>query len=841
MRKTKRALSLVLAAMMIISMLVVGTVAASAAVVDESVANVKLTKADGSVVFYDQIPGMPTSGGTYTVLKDYTQSTRIAPGVFGSTFTIDLGGYTMTCTQSEPFYLRGTSASTTVKNGTIKFSGNLGFSMAGATLNVCEGAKLEASGDCCAIFVGSDSTINIEGGTVTAKDSFAIAANGSSSKNYTINIKSGNVSSTNTAIYHNNAGTLNISGGTITGRPAVYIKSGVTNITGGTIQGVGEAGSYGYNGNGTNPVGDALVVDDSDYPGGTPVVNITGGDFSSENGNAVSSHVPTDDANYTGTINNEPVKNFVAGGTFDKNVPADLVAGGVSFGDGGTGTFVVTDVKTYSVGDQGFDEFIDARNYARANAPATIKVLKDASFPADTAYGITTDTTIDLMGNTLTGSYPLFVVMNGANCTVTNGTVKNTTDSAAIRVLSGSTLTIDKSATVESAGLAVSVLGGTVNVNGTAKSTGRQAIECQYYDGATATVNVAGNVEGVHGIGIYGDAAGNKAAVVNVNSGANVTASGFAIYSNGNNNYDYNINVKAGSVVTSTNGTAIYHCNNGTLTISGGTINGKTGVFAKSGKTVVSGGTINATGAAKAFSHNGNGSTETGDALLVENCSYPGGAPSIEIKGGTFNSANAKAVASYAENETYPKLNNFITKGTFSSDVSDLAVSGKFAQAGTNGKYTIKTDVNKLTANHYGIEGYQNKVAQTSESDKAEGNDINTKGVRIVTKFDNSVVGASDYGYVVAKYNGNKAIDLINFDTMDTTSGNGQKVISCKDSVNTVLGDDYVTLAVNGMSAGDKVVARFYAVVGGTTYYSDYISSFGNANSGILVEFAEAA
>ena len=76
---------------------------------------------------------------------------------------------------------------------------------------------------------------------------------------------------------------------------------------------------------------------------------------------------------------------------------------------------------------------------------------------------------------------------------------------------------------------------------------------------------------------------------------------------------------------------------------------------------------------------------------------------------------------------------------------------------------------------------------------------------------------------------------------MDTTSGNGQKVISCKDSVNTVLGDDYVTLAVNGMSAGDKVVARFYAVVGGTTYYSDYISSFGNANSGILVEFAEAA
>ena len=801
-------------------MLVVGTVAASADVVDESVASVKLTKADGSVVFYDQIPGMPTSGGTYTVLKDYTQSTRIAPGVFGSTFTIDLGGYTMTCTQSEPFYLRGTSASTTVKNGTIKFSGNLGFSMAGATLNVCEGAKLEASGDCCAIFVGSDSTINIEGGT--------------SSKNYTINIKSGNVSSTNTAIYHNNAGTLNISGGTITGRPAVYIKSGVTNITGGTIQGVGEAGSYGYNGNGTNPVGDALVVDDSDYPGGTPVVNITGGDFSSANGKAVSSHVPIDDASYTGTINNEPVKNFVAGGTFDKNVPADLVAGGVSFGDDGTGTFVVTDVKTYSVGNQGFDEFIDARNYARANAPATIKVLKDASFPADTAYGITTDTTIDLMGNTLTGSYPLFVVMNGANCTVTNGTVKNTTDSAAIQVLSGSTLTIDKSATVESAGLAVSVLGGTVNVNGTAKSTGRQAIECQYYDGATATVNVAGNVEGVHGIGIYGDAAGNKAAVVNVNSGANVTASGFAIYSNGNNNYDYNINVKAGSVVTSTNGTAIYHCNNGTLTISGGTINGKTGVFAKSGKTVVSGGTINATGAAKAFSHNGNGSTETGDALLVENCSYPGGAPSIEIKGGTFNSANAKAVASYAENETYPKLNNFITKGTFSSDVSDLAVSGKFAQAGTNGKYTIKTDVNKLTANHYDIEGYQNKVAQTSESDKAEGNDINTKGVRIIVKADKDFLDTcTDYGFVVAKYTGNKAQADLDFSNLTADNSNGQKVISCKDSVNSGLGLDknYVTLAVNNMSAGNKVVVRFYYVKNGT-FYSTYKSY-----DGILAAF----
>ena len=111
--------------------------------------------------------------------------------------------------------------------------------------------------------------------------------------------------------------------------------------------------------------------------------------------------------------------------------------------------------------------------------------------------------------------------------------------------------------------------------------------------------------------------------------------------------------------------------------------------------------------------------------------------------------------------------------------------------------------------NHYDIEGYQNKVAQTSESDKAEGNDINTKGVRIIVKADKDFLDTcTDYGFVVAKYTGNKAQADLDFSNLTADNSNGQKVISCKDSVNSGLGLDknYVTLAVNNMSAGNKVV-----------------------------------
>ena len=838
MRKTRRALSLVIAAMMIISMLVVGTVAASAA---------GSYTVNGTV--QTSLSTAMQKGNYITLNADSTENYVYCNMSTKKSVTIDLNGHTLSfpapASGRNTYFTTGTyGTSITFINGTVDFQYSATLDDT-ACINVGkdgsviigEGATIKAHGTNALIFAASNSTVTVDGGNVVAEDSFAIVANGSQgsngSHNYTINVKAGSVSSNDTAIYHCNDGALNISGGAITGRPAVYVKSGDTTITGGTLNGIGADTDYAYNGNGTNPTGDALVVDNCGYPGGVPDVSITGGNFESENGDAVASYVKQDDATQTGSF--ERVTGFVAGGTYDDNSAVALASPGVTVTDDGSGTFTTTVQSTYVVGDQAFDDFLSARNYARENAPATIKLLKDASFPANTCYGITTDTTIDLNGYTLSADgYPLLQVMNGGNLTVKNGTVQ-CTGANAINVLNGSSLTIAKDTTVVSDQLAVLAYGGTVTVDkgGLAKSTGMQAIEAKYYNGSSASVTVNGAVEGVHGIGIYGDADGYYAANVVVNG--TVTASGFAIYSNGKYNYDYDITVNTGATVKSTDGMGIYHCNNGTLTIKGGNVTGTTGVQAKSGKTVVSGGYIYGTGAANAYVHNNNGSSDTGDALLVENCNYPGGSPSIEIKGGTFTSTNAKAVASYAQDESYPEVNNFIKSGTFNSDVSDLAVSGKIALAGTNGKYTIKTDVNKLTANHYDIAGYQNKTDKTGESIGDEGNDIKTKGVRIITKFTNDI-NASEYGYIVGKYSGDKAVDLMDFSRLNTN--NGAKKIDCTGSENTIPGyeNGYVTLAVNGMAAGEKVVARFYAVINGVTYYSNYVSAFGNVNGGILAE-----
>lgn len=113
----------------------------------------------------------------------------------------------------------------------------------------------------------------------------------------------------------------------------------------------------------------------------------------------------------------------------------------------------------------------------------------------------------------------------------------------------------------------------------------------------------------------------------------------------------------------------IYQPQVGTLTIKGGTIEGLVGVYVKSGSvtTAVSGGTIKGTGAKGTYSPTGNGFINTGDAIVFDNCDYPGGAPNAEILGGTFTSAHGDAVASYAKSGNNP-ITGFIHGGTFSDE-----------------------------------------------------------------------------------------------------------------------------------------------------------------------------
>ena len=167
-----------------------------------------------------------------------------------------------------------------------------------------------------------------------------------------------------------------------------------------------------------------------------------------------------------------------------------------------------------------------------------------------------------------------------------------------------------------------------------------------------------------------------KTAKLTINGG---TFSGYYYGITGNGNrQNTSITINGGNIkgTKENESTGIYNPQKGTLTINGGTIEGATGIYVKSGKVVTSitGGTIKGVGAKGDFSHNDNGFSSTGDAIVFENCNYPGGAPKADIKGGKFYSTNAAVVASY--NTTgYEPIEKFVTGGLYSKKVDSKLIS----------------------------------------------------------------------------------------------------------------------------------------------------------------------
>lgn len=152
------------------------------------------------------------------------------------------------------------------------------------------------------------------------------------------------------------------------------------------------------------------------------------------------------------------------------------------------------------------------------------------------------------------------------------------------------------------------------------------------------------------------------------------------------------------------------------------------------------------------------------------------------------------------------------------------------------------TSVFGITGNVGYIEtiGFQQKSAipdSMGQSDAETGKDI-----RFITHvYSTFLNNASDYGYIVAKTSKTFA-DNPDFSKLTPDSGNGQKVISCKGTYNT-LGVDatynkYVTLAVNGVDEGAGVVARFYITMNGKTYYSKYNSASGTY-TGCIAQYSD--
>lgn len=221
------------------------------------------------------------------------------------------------------------------------------------------------------------------------------------------------------------------------------------------------------------------------------------------------------------------------------------------------------------------------------------------------------------------------------------------------------------------------------------------------------------------------------------------------------------------------------------------------------------------------------GATLNGDAFGI----YNGGnltisSGSVSGNQNSVNNAKANATTTITGGSFTGKLQNTageiaVSGGTFDTDVDIYAAPGYVGKQLSATTFGVEVDTNPLGLAP--IIGFQKKAATGNLS----GNDIDTQGVRIVTKVEGcDLTQFEEYGYVVAKVS-SKQQATANFNNLKAYGGNGEKTIKCNGTVNTIdgYGTPYVTLAVNGMNDGDQVAARFYAIKDGVTYYSNYVST----------------
>lgn len=204
---------------------------------------------------------------------------------------------------------------------------------------------------------------------------------------------------------------------------------------------------------------------------------------------------------------------------------------------------------------------------------------------------------------------------------------------------------------------------------------------------------------------------------------------GFATISG--NGYRHNTEIVInGGTVKATGKHAIYQPQDGKITVNGGTIEGITGIEIRSGELTVNGGTIIGTGTTVKSTANGSGTTTVGAGIAIAqhgtekdiNVVIEGGTiqgyaalyqsnpegnqtsdnVNIEVNGGEFEAISGGTEAVYSEEKT-----DFITGGTFSSDVSDYVATNMDVVEDEDGNvyvgtlHTItveKTENGKVTA-----------------------------------------------------------------------------------------------------------------------------------------------
>lgn len=170
---------------------------------------------------------------------------------------------------------------------------------------------------------------------------------------------------------------------------------------------------------------------------------------------------------------------------------------------------------------------------------------------------------------------------------------------------------------------------------------------------------------------------------------AKLTMSGGTVYGiSGNGNQVDNgttITISGGKVFPGTNSDiAIYHPQNGTLNITGGTISGPTAIYMKSGVANITGATISGTGSKVDPVANGNGADSTGDAIVMDSKTGYYGNMILNLgAGNTITSTNGYALQvanTDVRNSTNVTALN-ITGGNFTGSPDAVKLSDEFKAA----------------------------------------------------------------------------------------------------------------------------------------------------------------
>lgn len=353
-----------------------------------------------------------------------------------------------------------------------------------------------------------------------------------------------------------------------------------------------------------------------------------------------------------------------------------------------------------------------------ANEGDTIQLQTSFSVTGGVTIPAGKTLTLDLNGNTLTAQVVVLGDLTIEDSTMTEGPL--------ISEDGKYTVTYANSGKITSAYTTVDAQrGGTVTLeSGMVESTGNIALfatgnSMPGGNAINSTVNINGGYVFARE---FGASPQGNGATININGGVIEAQDNAVIGGNGtntttNNLGGYTINMTGGTLIgrIETGGyvsCGIYHPNDGTVNVSGGTIvstNGA-GIVARAGTTNITGGTIIALGDPTTEGKVGDSRvvvTPSGVVLDLE-AGYPGAEiengkatnAQVNISGDPDISGNASAVSVIASTVAEDD-NVIITGGTFSSDVTKYLPSG---MTQVEGEVVVNTETAVATVN--GVVGY---------------------------------------------------------------------------------------------------------------------------------------